>query len=283
MTQRSWNQNAALLDGISPSGRHSAFIKRLRKLSADPATQRTEGLAFAEGVHLASELIASGLEPEHVLLSPRILRRVEGEVLVQSLMETQAPAKLHRIEDSLMAQLSNSESHQGIVCVISRTDWSWQDVIRNPGMILVACGVQDPGNIGTLARTTEAAWGSGLICTGEGADPWSARALRASAGSTFRLPVLHIADAGEAIARLKEAGFMLVGADPRARNSYKEPLGSDPLALFCGNEGTGLSPEHLSAMDRRIRIPTKTRVESLNVAAAAAVMLFEAASQRPTS
>jgi TrmH family RNA methyltransferase len=282
VTQRTPDPFANLLDTIAPSGRQSELIKKLRRLVANPASQRAEGLAFAEGVHLASELVASGLQSEHFFFSPKILRTGEGRALVESFLKTQPSSKLHRIDDALMGQLCNVSSHQGIVSVIPRIDWKWEEITGTPAIVLVACGIQDPGNTGTLVRTTEAAWGSGLICTGTGADPWSSRALRASAGSIFRLPVLRITDPAEAISRLKNSGFTLVGADPRAECSYKEPLGQGPLAIFCGSEGAGLSADQLSLMDRKVRIPTRVQVESLNVAAAAALLLFEAASQRPS-
>jgi len=271
---------ATLLEPIPAAGRTSSLLREIRTLSRDPAARRRECLAIAEGIHLALEALRDPSRIRSALVSPRILRTDEGRSIVADLIRGPFPAR--RVEDRLLADLGDTESHQGILLVVRRPLWSLKDLLPDPGppLVLVACGVQDPGNLGALARVAEASWASGLVCAGGGADPFSPRSLRASAGSLLRLPAIESTNSLAAAADLRSAGLRLVGASLRASAGYREEAMMGPLAIFIGSEAAGLPSSLEPALDALVRIPMRDGVDSLNVAAAAAVLLFEAAARR---
>jgi TrmH family RNA methyltransferase len=140
--------------------------------------------------------------------------------------------------------------------------------------------VRDPGNLGSLLRTAEAAGATGVVSLRGGADPFRDKALRGSMGSVFRLPVLHGLDAAAVIAFARRHRLQLVIADGGGDRVHTQADLRKPLALVVGAEAAGVPPELLAAADARVRIPLRAPVESLNVAVAAGVLLFEAQRQR---
>jgi len=249
-------------------------------MSASPVAQRRAGLAFAEGIHLAEEAIDRGAAPRHVLVSPRLLRSPGGRRLLDRLRESAGRAEVLATDDAVLGKLGHVETHQGILLVLQRPVHRIEEMLAERPLILAACGVQDPGNVGALGRIAEAAWGTGLLCLGPCADPYSPKALRASAGALLRLPVLEYADPLRAAEDLAARGVRLVGTAPRASRSYLQSGWEGPVAFFVGGEGPGLAEALLDSMDEVVGIPMREGVESLNVAAAAAVLLFAAAGRR---
>jgi TrmH family RNA methyltransferase len=147
-------------------------------------------------------------------------------------------------------------------------------------LIAIACGVQDPGNVGAIVRVAEAAGATGVIAAEHAADPFGWKALRGSMGSALRLPIAIETDAHAVIASLKSHRCMVAAAVPRGGAlMYDAPL-RGPVALLVGSEGAGLSCDLLAQADARITIPMAPGVESLNTAVSAAVLLYEAARQR---
>jgi TrmH family RNA methyltransferase len=268
------------LEDLPAAGRGSDLVRDLRRLAREPAERRRRSLFLAEGIHLAEEALRAPGRIRLVVVSPRITRASRGRALLDRLRRARVPVR--RAGDRLLEGLCDTESHQGVILLAARPAWSVADLLAGGSapLVLASCGVQDPGNLGALARVVEAAWGTGIVCSGSGADPWSPRALRASAGSLLRVPLMEIPDAAETLSRLRSLGLTLAGASPRAGRAYREARLSGPLALFVGGEGPGLVREMEEEMDLLVRIPMRKGVDSLNVAAAAAVLLFEIASRR---
>ncbi len=266
--------------GLPPSGRRDAIVLEARLLCRDAGERRRRGVMVAEGVHLAQEALRDPGRVRMALASPRLLRMGAGHEMARVLAAGPFPSRL--VDDRLLASLAHVESHQGILLVVERPRWATPDLTSapSPPLVLAACGVQDPGNLGALARIAEAAWASGLACAGAGADPWSARSVRASAGALMRFPVVEYPDPLTAAGSLRSLGLRLVGASPRSGTAYREDPLTGAMAIFVGSEGAGLPGDVRSALDAEVRIPVREGVESLNVAAAAAVILFEAASRR---
>lgn len=181
------------------------------------------------------------------------------------------------VTDATFRSFSDTRAPQGLLCVFQAPRWQADRLLAADGPILALDGVQDPGNLGTMARSAEAAGAGGLLLGRATVDPGNPKALRASAGSLLRLPSTAVGDLGAAI---KDTGRAVVAAAGRDGIPYDEADLTGPFLLLIGQEGRGLSPDLLRCSDLRVSVPMAGRAESLNAATAAAVILFEAARQR---
>jgi len=265
-------------DEREPLGRRHPLLQRLRALRRDGNLRRSESVFVAEGVHLARETLASELEIEQVLLAPRVARSSKGAGLLEALRRRGLNCR--HTTDELIDSVQDARSPQPIVLIVKRPTWTAAQLCGEAKpLIAVACGLQDPGNLGTLIRTAHAAGGSGCLLHGPSADPFHPRTVRASAGSILHLPVLADAD-GQLLAELAQRGVEIVATAADGTTEYHEFDFTVASAVLFGSEGDGLSPELLGLADRVVRIPLRSGVESLSVSSAAAVVLFEAARQR---
>jgi RNA methyltransferase, TrmH family len=251
-----------------------------------------------EGPKLVVDALRSGLQAEALLVSEsgeasdleRILRAAgESEAGIPR-------SRVMRTTDKLFASVAGTETPQGVAALFVQPSWEFDDVLRgaaaddgalggDAALVVVMAAVQDPGNVGTIVRSAEAFGATGVVTTRGSADPWSPKALRASAGSGLRFPVLRGMAIPVVLAQLRVAGVKIVAAS--SHSLAVTGAGADaaadlrePVAIFIGNEGAGLPPEIEHAADARISIPMSAAVESLNAAVAASVVLYEAARQR---
>jgi TrmH family RNA methyltransferase len=253
--------------------------RRLRALRKDAALRAAEGVFVAEGIHLAEEALASFAEVEVAVVSARLGQSAEGRELWQRLRTS--GIEVEQASDATLAGLQDARSPQPVVLVVKRRPWPLSDLLSGRGrtpLVLVACGVQDPGNLGTLMRTAEAAGATGFAASG-GSELFHPRAVRATMGAIFRMPAVE-APLGEFLDRASAIGLRLVGADARGAEPYEACAWTAPTALLLGAEGSGLPDEARKRVDSRVSIPMAPGVESLSVGAAAAVLLFEAARAR---
>jgi TrmH family RNA methyltransferase len=253
--------------------RSNPLVKRLRALKQHGA----DDLLLVEGPRLLAEAMAAGVPLVEAAASPRLLRRPGGRDLLAAVGQ-RCPVRL--LDDDLLASLAEVETSQGVLALARRPRFDESAVLAGRPLVLVAVGVQDPGNVGALLRTAEAAGAAGAYLTGGSADAFSWKALRGSMGSAFRLPHFRVRATPAVIDRLRGAGLRLVGTAAAAAVPYHRADLAGPVALFLGSEGAGLPDEVQAAMDERVTVPIASPVESLNVAVAAGVLLFEAARQR---
>jgi TrmH family RNA methyltransferase len=257
--------------------RQNSTVQALRRLAAGPEVRRKEASYLADGVRVVEEAVRSGAPITLALCSPRLVREVRGERLQAALHR--ATDRVIAATDDVIAAIVGAPRHQGVVirlrmeAAILATDL---DPARC-GRAVIACGVQDPGNLGGLLRVA-AASGAGLVIAAEGsADPWSPKAVRASAGALFRLRVSRGGEPGAVVAQARAAGYRVVAAHARGGTPYREVDWDHPTALLLGGEGGGLAAAILEACDETATIPMSTEVESLNVLSAATLLLYAAA------
>ena len=256
------------------TSRANPVVKRLRALlSGGPA----DGRMVIEGVKLAAEAAAAGVDVTDCAVAPEILEGPHA-ALVARLEEKGAAVRV--LAAPILGALSGTEASQGLLAVARRPVFDEKRLFRATPLLAVGIGIQNPGNVGALLRTAEAAGATGAYLAGGCADPFSWKALRGSMGSAFRLPHVVVADAAEVLARLAARGVRTVAADAEAGTDYDDADLRQPVAVLVGNEGAGLPAEVLAGASTRVRIPMAAPVESLNVAVAAGVLLFEAARQR---
>ena len=183
------------------------------------------------------------------------------------------------VSTRVMDAMSPVRTPAGVIALARRRQVTLSDVLQpHPALVIVAADVQDPGNAGAIVRSAEAGGGSGVLFTGASADPWSWKALRAAMGSTFRLPVLRVSGNSwldEIRGRLK-----IVATVPRGGTDLVNVNLREATAVLVGTEGAGLDPTLISAADEKLTIPMQPPVESLNVAVATALLVYEARKQR---
>ena len=181
------------------------------------------------------------------------------------------------LTDQAFRSVAPAVSPQPMLALVPKPRAAVPESMERDDLALVLVGVSDPGNTGTIIRTAEACEACCVVVAG-GADPWAPKAVRASAGSVLRVPVVSAINAAAALQALRAAGAALVAADPtegEAHDSGVLAAGNGPVALVLGSESHGLAPELHELMDRRVRIQMAGDTESLNVAMAATLLAFE--------
>ena len=258
-------------EGIIRS-RSNPLVRRLRALKEKAGGE----LMLLEGPKLIEEALASGIGVVEAAASPR-LAGIRGGV-VETLRSRGVAVRL--VDEGVLASLSEVETSQGILALARRPAFDEARLYEGTPLVLVAAGIQNPGNLGALLRTAEAAGATGAYLTDGAADPFSWKSLRGSMGSAFRLSHRRRLTTADALARLDAHGVRVVAADPRGALRYDEADLRHPVAILLGPEGAGLAPAARSRAAASVAIPMARGVDSLNVSVAAGVLLFEAARQR---
>jgi TrmH family RNA methyltransferase len=256
-------------------GRHNPLVKDLR--TAFARGERTESGACAiEGLRIVEEAIRSGLRFEAVFFSESAEAKAE-----RLLPQIGAHVETMLLPDKLFAGAVPSESPQGVAALVRLRDWSLDHVIGNGmgGILLAIIGLQDPGNLGTILRSAEAFEAKGVLLGDGTVSPTNDKVVRGSAGSIFRLPWAR-GKSAEIVSKLKEGGIRLMATSSHKGTSLREVNFDAPVAVFIGNEGTGLPRDLIAQMDEVVAIPHSPRVESLNAGVAASLVLYEAARQK---
>lgn len=270
-------------------GRHNPLVKQLRQ-AFSRAELTEKGDCAIEGLRILEEAIRSGLRFSVVFFRESSQDRAE-----RLLPQIGSQVETLLLPDSLFDSVVPSESPQGVAALVRLKEFSLDDVIerRQVGPIVVLAGLQDPGNLGTILRSAEA-FGSAGVVLGEGTvSLFNSKVIRSSAGSVFRLPIVHAQPRGagkSGAVKLEEISkrFREQGIRQLATSSHKgTPLDQADLkgaaAIFFGNEGAGLAREVMARVDESIAIPHTSQVESLNAGVAASIVLYEAARQRTKS
>ncbi|HXF96760.1 MAG TPA: RNA methyltransferase [Gemmatimonadales bacterium] len=257
-------------------------MSTLRDLQRRKARGR-RGLAPVEGIRLVEEALAAGLTVRGAVVSPALERTARGAELRAELERRAIPVE--EVAERTFASLADTETPQGIIAVVESRKWTPADLApERSRALLVIDGVQDPGNVGTLIRTAFALGAGGTIVLRGTADVNSPKTMRSAMGANFRHPVVPMDDpAFIAWARKHDVTLWATAADgvplPRALREAgggkREAAGGGPIAVIVGNEGAGIRPALNAISARRVAIPLAPGAESLNVAVAAGILLYE--------
>ncbi len=264
--------------------RQNARVRELRAAFARTGREVSEVIGI-EGEHLLAEALRSGLHLRSVFLRINPDRRDTSLRLLERLA-IPAPVPIISLNSAVFASAVDTESPQGIAALVETPRFSLAEALTGPRpLLLIAGGLQDPGNLGTLVRSAEAFGATGVLALPGTVSIWNAKALRASAGSAFRVPVIY--ERAAAFEALAERSIPIYAAVPAGASEGAIPCSSAdlaaPAAILIGNEGSGLSPEMLERATACITIPTPGPAESLNAGVAASILLYEAARQRSRS
>ncbi len=256
------------------TGLQNPVVKAAAELKQKKYRQQ-QGLFLAEGLRTVEEAVRYGR------VQSIFYKAVEDERTRSVLEEAAAKnVKLICVSEGVMKKIADTETPQGVLAVCEMPACSVEELLATGKMLLVLDRVGDPGNIGTMLRTADAAGLGGLVLLKGSADIYAPKTVRASMGSLFHLPVIGGVSEAELISSARKAGYeLLVTCLDGADNLYKADL-RGRLAFVMGNEANGVTESLLAAADKRVFIPMQGRAESLNVAMAAGVVMFEALRQR---
>jgi TrmH family RNA methyltransferase len=254
-------------------------LKQLKRALAQPLRETGAGgrvLAGIEGLNLLEEAVRAGLRIECVFVAEGNERLLEGLPLDKN-------SEILLLPKALLDSALTTEAPQAVAALVEPPDWDWAHFLdahrKTPSLVLVLAGLQDPGNLGTILRSAEAFGADGVVSLPGTVSAWNPKAVRASAGSVFRLPLLAASEQ-TAMERLRKAGIKVWTTTVRGAQPADLADLAGPVALLIGNEGNGV-PTDLAAMaDGALTIPCPGPVESLNAAVAASLLLYEAARQR---
>jgi len=251
----------------------NARVKELRAGFAR-ASRTEHGHIAIEGEHLLLEAVAAGLP------IPAVFIRAGSESLLHRLQLPDS-TEVIALSPEIFSSAVSTESPQGIAALVNPPAFTLDQILAAPAapLVLISAGLQDPGNLGTLIRSSEAFAATGFITLPGTVSPWNQKALRASAGSVFRLPLVAARE-DELFAALESRGISTLAAVASEGQSLTHHDLTQPTALILGNEGAGIPPEILRRATARVTIPTPGPVESLNAAIAGSILLYEAARQR---
>lgn len=265
------------------TSRQNAVVKTFRALAARRASG--ERRVLLEGEHLVAEALAAGVPVTVVALASRILARDpdgdQGRLGELAERLRRQGARVLSVNETVLAAMSPVRTPSGIVAIAEFVPPALDRVVEGAmPLVAVLAGVQDPGNLGAVVRTAEAAGATGFVACDRSADPYGWKALRGAMGSTFRLPVPERVPLHDALLAARRRKLRIAAAVPRGGVPLHEFDFRRPVALMLGGEGSGLEQDELDHADERISIPMNPPVESLNVAVSAAVLLYEASRQR---
>lgn len=256
--------------------RHNARVKELRAAFLNPG-RGERGLVAIEGELLVGEALRSGLRLDTVFV------RSGEEDLLDALGDEEC-GEILELPPEVFASAVETESPQGIAALVEPPRFEAAELFPadREALVVVAAGLQDPGNLGTLVRSAEAFGATGMVTLPGTVNLWNAKVVRASAGSVFRLPVVAMRPEAMMTA-MRERGVRVFAAAMGGEVRVSDADFTHPAGLLIGNEGAGLSVELLEGADVRVAIPCPGPVESLNAAVAGSVLLYEAARQRALS
>jgi len=256
-----------------------ALSRPLRESSPDGQNSAVRGLAGIEGPNLIGEALRAGLRLACVFVA-------EGAEGLLETLPLPPRTEILLLPRALLDSALTTEAPQLVAALVAPPDWNWACLLggqRNSApLLLVLAGLQDPGNLGAILRSAEAFGCSGVLSLPGTVSAWNPKAVRASAGSVFRVPLLAVS-AAECLRRLREAGVKIFTTAVEGAQPAEEVNFTGPVALIIGNEGSGVPSDLAAQVDGAVTISCPGPVESLNAAVAAGVLLYEASRQRSNS
>jgi RNA methyltransferase, TrmH family len=249
------------------------LIKRVRLL-ADRRHRRREGAFVVRGVQPVWQAVEARADIEVLIVAPDLLREPAATMVAD---QEALGVPVARLSAGLFGRIADRDGPAGLAAIVRKHAATLADLEVRPDSVFVALHeVANPGNLGTIIRTADAAGAAGVILIGQGTDPFDPAAVKASMGAVFSVPVAAVATAGELLRWCRGNGVAVAVTSGSGSGSLWDASMPQPLAILFGSEGLGLPEEVLAAGDLRLRIPMTGTAESLNLAVAAGIVLYEA-------
>lgn len=257
------------------SSRQNPLVKRFRDVAR---AADDHDLVLIDGPHLVTEALNAGVRLEVIAFADGPSDAERDGIVRRAAV---SGVKTVSVTSAVLSAISPVRQPTGIVAIAQCGPASIDRVLANPPqLVVIVVGVQDPGNVGAIIRAAEACGGTGVMTTPGSADAFGWKALRGSMGSAFRMPIATLPSAVDAVRASKAAGLRVFATVPRDGTALPSAGLTGASAIVLGGEGAGLDAEVVAAADERLAVPMRPPVESLNVATAAALIVYEASRQR---
>lgn len=266
-------------------------MKHLLLLQEKSRARNTEGLFIAEGIRMFEEAPLEKLE--EIYVSEAFCRQMGAETdaaaLVREKLHSCVKKGIHveQVSEEVFRKISDTQTPQGILFVTEQLSWSLKEMAENalerqraggrPGLFLLLEDIQDPGNLGTMLRTGEGAGADGVIMSKGTVDIYNPKTIRSTMGSLYRVPFVYVEELGSAIELFRQKGIRIYAAHLQGEQYFDRITYESGSAFLVGNEGNGLRQETAERADIWLKIPMEGRLESLNAAVAASLLLYRAA------
>lgn len=259
-------------------------IKELSQIQKKSKVRSREGVFVAEGIRMVRETPYDRLI--NLYFSESFEKKYGKEVLDaisggDSQIREQLRKKTEILSDPVFSYVSNTKTPQGVLAVVRQMEYTLEQMTEGVvPHLMILDNLQDPGNLGTIFRTAEAAGVTGIVMSRDCVDIYNPKTIRSTMGALYRMPFVYVEDLRETILSLKEKKIRSYAAHLDGKNTYDKEDYRKGTAFLIGNEGNGLRKEIAECADTWIRIPMCGQVESLNAAVAATVLMFEVSRQR---
>lgn len=249
-------------------------VKAVIEMKKKAKAREEAGLFVVEGIRMISELPKDRTKKLYV--SESFLKNPESDAILSGFPDYET------VRDQVFAAMSDTQTPQGVLALVRQYEYELEDLCLKdrPVLLMILENIQDPGNLGTILRAGEGAGITGLIMSRDTVDIYNPKVIRSTMGSAFRVPFLYADDLMETVKKLKEAGIRLYAAHLGGEKDYEAEDYTKASGFLIGNEGNGLTDELAHQADAWIKIPMCGKVESLNAAIAASILMFEAARQK---
>lgn len=246
-------------------------VKNLQLLKKKSGARNEQNVFLVEGMKMYQEAPRGKIKKVYISKS---LYQEKGQAFLKGI-ETEV------LDDHVFLAASDTKTPQGLLCVVEQFHYLLEDMLqkKNPHLLLLE-NLQDPGNVGTIMRTAEGAGADGIILSRTSVDLYHPKTIRSTMGSIYRMPFLYVNSLEEILPILKKQGIRTYAAHLQGKNCYDQEDYRKGCAFFIGNEGNGLSEGLSRKADAWIRIPMQGKLESLNAAIAASILMYEACRQR---
>ena len=250
----------------------NAQVKRLLQLQKKSKARDEEKVFLVEGLRMFSEVPAERVQK--VYISESLYNKKKQELHLEKF-------SVEILSDSVFQYVSDTKTPQGILCIVEQKKYDIEELlnIENPHF-MVLDNLQDPGNLGTIVRTAEGAGVDAIFLSKGSVDIYNPKTIRSTMGSIYRMPVVYVENLLELLNAFKQRGIKSYAAHLDGKNSYDKENYQSGTAILIGNEGNGLRDEIADSTDVWVQIPMQGKVESLNAAIAASILMFEVYRQR---
>ena len=249
-------------------------VKRVANLRDKAKARREEGVYVAEGLRMCREYKPDDVEILYITES--FGKQEENKKWLRGF-------KFEIVTDEVMHYMADTKTPQGVLAVAKQKKCTMEDILKKtstPKLIMILENIQDPGNLGTIIRAGEGAGITGVVMSSDTADIYNPKVIRSTMGSVFRVPFFYTDDLEQTVLDLKAQGIRVFAAHLAGKNNYEQEDYTGNTAFLIGNEGNGLTEKLSNLADTWVKIPMAGKVESLNAAIAASILMFETARQR---